>query len=153
VATFKRTGGVGAFREKFMAGMANVARQVRTLRQFLDSEQRIDCNCSNYWVCSHSGPLRLELAVQRLGWDFDLYAGRGLLARHVYCSQFGHYHLTFRLGGKTSPVAGFAGSHGAGMTPLNVMEATQRQLDRAKWPEPSDWLKGDENVRKFGPGR
>src|SRR3569623_280311 len=50
--------------------------QIRTLRQFLESDQVIDCNCSNYWECTHSGPLRIEMAVQRLGWEFDFYAGR-----------------------------------------------------------------------------
>ena len=50
--------------------------EVRTLRQFLESDQVIDCDCSNYWHCTHTGPLRLERAIQRLGWDFDFYVGR-----------------------------------------------------------------------------
>jgi len=37
--------------------------EVRNLLQFLDSDQVIDCDCSNYWVCSHTGPLRIELAI------------------------------------------------------------------------------------------
>ena len=72
--------------------------QVRTLRQFLESDQVIDCDCSNYWECAHTGPLKIEMAVQRLGWEFDFYAGREVLAAHVYCSICGKYHPTFRLG-------------------------------------------------------
>jgi hypothetical protein len=68
--------------------------QVRTLREFLESDQVIDCDCSNYWVCSHTGPLRIELAIQRLGWEFDFYAGREILAAHVYCSVCGKRRRT-----------------------------------------------------------
>ena len=57
--------------------------QVRTLRQFLESDQVIDCDCSNYWECAHTGPLRIEMAIQRLGWEFDFYAGREALAERV----------------------------------------------------------------------
>ena len=59
------------------------AFEVRTLRQFLDSDQVIDCDCSNYWICAHTGQLRLELAIQRLGRDFDFYARRSELAARV----------------------------------------------------------------------
>src|SRR3569833_3564689 len=88
--------------------------QVRTLRQFLESDQVIDCDCSNYWECAHSGPLRIEMAVQRLGWEFDFYAGRAILASQVYCSVCGKYHPTFRLGWKTRPNT-YTGTHGVGV--------------------------------------
>lgn len=126
--------------------------QVRTLRQFLESEQKIDCDCSNYWVCTHSGPLRLERAIQLLGWEFDFYAGRELLARRVYCSVCAHHRPTFRLGWKARPGT-YAGSHGAGMEPLDVGAATARQLSRKDLTEPADWLRGGDGVRRFGPGR
>jgi hypothetical protein len=126
--------------------------QVRTLRQFLESEQKIDCDCSNYWVCTRSGPLKLDLAIQRLGWEFDFYAGRELLARVVYCSVCFNYGPTFRLGWEARPKT-YAGSHGAGMDTLRVADAAVRELAREEWPEPQDWLKGGESVRKFGPGR
>lgn len=123
--------------------------EVRTLRQFLESDQVIDCDCSNYWVCSHTGPLRLELAVQRLGWDFDFYERRTELAAKVYCSVCGKHHPTFRLGWKTRPAA-YTGTHGAGAAARSVLAAPERQPD---WMEPSDWKVGGASVRRFGPRR
>lgn len=123
--------------------------QVRTLREFLESDQVIDCDCSNYWVCSHTGPLKLEMAVQRLGWEFDFYAGREVLARVVYCSVCGKRAPTFRLGWKDKPST-YAGSHGAGMTMIPVEQVGSGVP--FKWLEPEDWLRGGERVRKFGPG-
>jgi len=124
--------------------------EVRTLKQFLDSDQKIDCDCSNYWVCTHSGPLELERAIRRFGGEFDFYANQALLARHVRCSVCGHYGPTFRLGWKAERQP-FTGSHGAGIEPLPVAAASARQLAREEWPEPEDWLKGGESVRTFGP--
>ena len=132
--------------------MSSREHQVRTLRQFLESEQKIDCDCTNHWVCTHSGPLRLDIAVQRLGWEFDFYAGREVLGLITYCSICGKREPTFRLGWKARPST-YAGSHGAGMDPLPIADATLRQLDRSKWPEPGDWIAGGDSVRKFGPGR
>lgn len=123
--------------------------EVRTLRQFLESDQVIDCDCSNYWVCSHTGPLRIELAVQRLGWDFDFYARRTELAAHVYCSACGRYHPTFRLGWKTRP-ATYTGTHGSGALLRSVPET---RLAMPNWQEPEDWKAGGDNVRRFGPRR
>ena len=90
--------------------------EVRTLRQFLESDQVIDCDCSNHWVCSHTGPLRIEMVIQRLGWDFDFYQRRAELASHVYCSLCGKRQPTFRLGSRM-PKGGHAGTHGAGAVP------------------------------------
>jgi hypothetical protein len=124
--------------------------QVRTLREFLESDQVIDCDCSNYWVCSHTGPLRLELAIQRLGWEFDFYAGREILAARVYCSVCGKRRPTFRLGWKDRPQT-YSGSHGAGMDVASVLEMKPAMPHR--WIEPDDWRRGGTNVRKFGPRR
>jgi hypothetical protein len=123
--------------------------EVRTLRQFLESDQVIDCDCSNYWVCSHTGPLRIELAVQRLGWDFDFYARRTELAAHVYCSACGRYHPTFRLGWKTRP-ATYNGTHGSGAVLRSVLGTRSAMPE---WQEPGDWKAGGANVRRFGPRR
>jgi hypothetical protein len=123
--------------------------QVRTLRQFLESDQVIDCDCSNYWECAHNGPLRIERAVQRLGWEFDFYAGREVLAAHVFCSLCGKYHPTFRLGWKTRPTT-YTGSHGSGAEVRSVLDAAP---NAGKWQEPDDWLRGGASVRKFGPRR
>lgn len=123
--------------------------EVRTLRQFLESDQVIDCDCSNYWGCSHTGPLRLEMAVQRLGWDFDFYARRAELASHVYCSACGKFHPTFRLGWKTRPET-YTGGHGAGVVIRSVLSPAPPP---PAWEEPSDWLVGGDNTRKFGPRR
>lgn len=125
------------------------AIEVRTLRQFLESDQVIDCDCSNYWMCSHSGPLRIEMAVQRLGWDFDFYSGRGVLAAHVYCSVCGKFHPTFRLGWKTRPST-YTGTHGAGVLVRSVLAAPS---PLPEWDEPEDWVTGGVNSRKFGPRR
>ena len=124
--------------------------EVRTLKQFLESDQVIDCDCSNYWVCTHSGPLRLEMAVQRLGWEFDFYAVRTLLGRIVYCSICGKREPIFRLGWKDRPDT-YSGSHGAGMEMKPISEIGQSVSVR--WIEPDDWQRGGGNVRKFGPGR
>lgn len=124
--------------------------EVRTLRQFLESDQVIDCDCSNYWICAHSGSLRLEMAVQRLGWDFDFYSGREVLAARVYCSVCGTYHPTFRLGWKDKPTT-YTGAHGAGMAKRSVLHPPA--VEPPRWSEPPDWLKGGTNVRRFGPGR
>ena len=121
--------------------------QVRTLRQFLESDQVIDCDCSNYWVCAHTGPLRIEMAVQRLGWEFDFYVGREALAAHVYCSVCGKFHPTFRLGWKTRPET-YTGTHGAGAVVRSVLSVERHST---AWEEPEDWLRGGTNVRKFGP--
>lgn len=126
-----------------------MAIEVRTLRQFLESDQVIDCDCSNYWACSHTGPLRIEAAIQRLGWEFDFYAGRAVLARVVYCSLCGKRQPTFRLGWKDKP-ATYAGSHGAGMQMKRASETATAVL---RWVEPTDWARGGGNVRKFGPRR
>lgn len=123
--------------------------EVRTLRQFLESDQVIECDCSNYWVCSHTGPLKIELAVQRLGWDFDFYARRVELAARVYCSACGRYHPTFRLGWKTRP-ATYTGAYGAGAAVRSVLTPPAPMPD---WPEPADWHAGGANVRRFGPRR
>lgn len=120
--------------------------EVRTLRQFLDSDQVIDCDCSNYWVCSHTGPLHLEMAVQRLGRDFDFYSRRSELAARVYCSVCGRFHPTFRLGWKARPDT-YTGSHGAGATMRSVLEPP---LQMSPWDEPDDWMAGGSNARKFG---
>lgn len=125
--------------------------QVRTLRQFLENGQVIECDCSNYWTCQHSGPLKLEMAIQRLGWEFDFYAGREALARVVYCSACSHYGPDFRLGWKQRPET-YAGTHGAGMDALGV-EASMSRPRGVRWIEPSDWHRGGTSVRKFGPGR
>ncbi|MDC9823986.1 hypothetical protein PRN20_09580 [Devosia sp. ZB163] len=123
--------------------------EVRTLRQFLESDQVIDCDCSNYWICSHTGPLRIELAILRLGSEFDFYAGRHELAAHTYCSVCGKFHPTFRLGWKTRP-ATYTGLHGGGATPISVLTAPALL---SAWVEPDDWLVGGKGVRKFGPRR
>ena len=123
--------------------------QVRTLRQFLESDQVIDCDCSNYWECAHSGPLKIEMAVQRLGWEFDFYAGREVLAALVYCSVCGKYHPTFRLGWKTRPNT-YTGTHGAGAEVTSVLEVG---VTGPAWREPADWLRGGVTVRRFGPRR
>jgi hypothetical protein len=124
--------------------------EVRTLKQFLESDQVIDCDCSNYWVCTHSGPLRLERAIQRLGWEFDFYAGRQVLGRVVFCSVCGKHEPTFRLGWKDRP-ATYSGSHGAGIEMKPASEISSSVPFR--WIEPADWQRGGTNVRKFGPGR
>lgn len=123
--------------------------EVRTLAQFLESDQVIDCDCSNYWVCSHSGPLRIALAVQRLGWDFDFYARRTELAAHLYCSVCGTFHPTFRLGWNTRPAA-YTGTHGAGAVVRSVLAGPERGQE---WVEPADWKIGGVSVRRFGPRR
>jgi len=123
--------------------------EVRTLRQFLESDQVIDCDCSNYWVCSHTGPLRIELAIQRLGPDFDFYARRVQLAEVVYCSICGQRHPTFRLGWKTRP-ATYTGAHSAGVVVRSVVEPLNYP---SRWPEPADWQSGGRYVRRFGPRR
>ena len=123
--------------------------QVRTLRQFLDSDQVIDCDCSNYWECAHTGPLKIEMAVQRLGWEFDFYAGREVLAAHVYCSICGKYHPTFRLGWKTRPNT-YTGTHGAGVAVRSVLDVAD---PTNAWEEPADWLSGGSTIRRFGPRR
>ena len=123
--------------------------EVRTLRHFLESDQVIDCDCSNYWVCSHSGRLHLEMAIQRLGWDFDFYSGRTALAAHVYCSVCGKYHPTFRLGWKERPET-YTGTHGAGAVATSVLKIP---LPRTMWNEPIDWRQGGARLRKFGPRR
>ena len=123
--------------------------QVRTLRQFLESDQVIDCDCSNYWECAHSGPLKIEMAVQRLGCEFDFYAGREVLASHIYCSVCGKYHPTFRLGWKTRPST-YAGTHGRG---AEVRSALEVGVTAPTWQEPADWLRGGSAVRRFGPRR
>lgn len=123
--------------------------EVRTLRQFIDSDQVIDCDCSNYWVCSHSGPLRIELAVQRFGGDFDFYQRRSELASHVYCSLCGKFHPTFRLGWKMRPRT-YTGSHGAGAILRSDQSA---RLPATRWEEPVDWMVGGTSTRRFGPRR
>jgi len=124
-------------------------RQVRTLRQFLESDQVIDCDCSNYWVCSHTGPLHIELAIQRLGRDFDFYERREALAAHVYCSLCGKFYPTFRLGWKTRPET-YTGGHGAGVAMRSVLNAP---VELPTWDEPDDWVIGGGDVRRFGPRR
>lgn len=106
-------------------------------------------DCTNYWVCSHTGPLRIELAIQRLGWDFDFYARRAELAAHAYCSACGRFRPTFRLGWKTRP-ATFAGTHGSGAVTRSVLESRSVMPE---WHEPADWKPGGAHVRRFGPGR
>ena len=126
-----------------------MAFEVRTLKQFLDSDQVIDCDCSNYWVCSHTGPLRLEMAIQRLGWEFDFYEGRVVLSRIVYCSICMKREPTFRLGWKQRPDS-YSGQHGAGMIVRGVLEP---KPPMPIWAEPEGFRAGGSNVRKFGPGR
>ena len=101
--------------------------EVRTLRQFLESDQVIDCDCSNYWICSHTGALRIEIAIQRLGWEFDFYAGREALAERVYCSICGKRRPTFRLGWKSRPET-YTGTHGAGAAVRSVLDVAEHEL-------------------------
>lgn len=124
-----------------------MAIEVRTLRQFLESDQVIDCDCSNYRICTHSGPLKLEMAIQRLGWEFDFYAGRDRLSRMLYCSVCSKRAPTFRLGWKDRPQT-YTGTHGAGMEMQPMSEAGSRPP--SQWIEPPDWLAGGSYTRKFG---
>ena len=123
--------------------------EVWTLRQFLESDQVIDCDCSNYWVCAHTGPLRIDLAIQRLGWDFDFYDRREELSAHVFCSVCGRHRPTFRLGWKTRPHT-YAGTHGVGGAVCTLLVSPS---DPTTWNEPSDWMTGGSHIRKFGPRR
>jgi len=123
--------------------------EVRTLGQFLESDQVIDCDCSNYWVCSHTGPLKIELAIRRLGLEFDFYERRAELAAHTYCSVCGKFYPTFRLGWKTRPDT-YTGSHGTGMATASFPHQTEAI---EQWSEPADWLVGGGSSRKFGPRR
>lgn len=127
--------------------------KVRTLRQFLESGQTINCDCSNYWVCTHSGPLKLDLAIQRLGWEFDFYTEREALSRRVYCSICGWRNPTFRLGWAAAHADSYTGKHGAGIEPMSVLALKDHKSVPFKWIEPSDWQRGGETVRKFGPRR
>lgn len=124
------------------------AIEVRTLKQFLDSNQVIDCDCSNHRICTHSGPLKLEMAIQRLGWEFDFYAGREALSRILYCSVCGKRAPTFRLGWKDRP-ATYTGTHGAGMEMKPMDQVAARRP--SSWTEPPDWLTGGQYTRTFRP--
>ena len=96
-----------------------------------------------------TGPLRIELAIQRLGNEFDVYGRRAELAAHVYCSECGKYHPTFRLGWRTRP-ATYTGAHGGGAVTRSVLTPP---VEPPPWIEPPDWRAGGSNVRRFGPRR
>jgi hypothetical protein len=130
--------------------MMVVPDSITTLYQFQQHGQTITAYCSHYWVCSHQALLRMDVLAQRLGWQFDFFAGRELLAGRLYCSICGWYYPSFALGHAVRPRS-FAGTHGAGHAPISVAEAADRQLQRqAAATEPLPWVGKRRGGRKFG---
>jgi hypothetical protein len=127
-----------------------VARQIRTLEDFRDTNRAIHAYCSHYYVCSHDAPLRLELLALHVGWTFDFYAGREVLAGRLRCSICGWYYPTFALGhaGKRPE---FSGTHGAGTVALSTDEliAMQRAREAIIGQEPP-WVGKRKGGRRFG---
>ena len=126
------------------------ARPIRTLEDFRDTQRAIHAYCSHYYVCSHDAPLRLELLAVHLGWTFDFYAGREILAGRLRCSVCGWRCPTFALGhaGKRPE---FSGTHGAGTVLLSTEEliGMQRAREAIISHEPP-WIGKRKGGRKFG---
>jgi hypothetical protein len=123
---------------------------VTTLDEFRISGRTITAFCTNYWVCSHDGQLRLEVLALHLGWQFDFFQGRLYLASRLYCSLCGTYHPAFSLGHAGKP-SGYAGTHSAGFTPLPPEESARLQLARqAAAKDDLPWVGIRKGGRKFG---
>ena len=121
-----------------------------TLEEFRESGRTINAFCSNYWICTHSGELRLELLALHLGWQFDFYARQAYLAGRLYCSICGKYHPTFALGHASKP-SGYAGTHSAGFKSLSPDESARLQLARqVSIKDELPWVGVRKGGRKFG---
>lgn len=127
-----------------------LARQIRTLEDFRDTNRAIHAYCSHYYFCSHDAPLRLELLAVHVGWTFDFYAGREILAGRLRCSICGWHYPTFALG-HAGRRPEFSGTHGAGTVPLSTDElvAMQRAREALAGQEPP-WVGKRKGGRRFG---
>ncbi len=99
---------------------------IATLRSYVQRGYGLTAFCSNYGKCSHSGQVRLDALIQRLGWDFDAVQGRGKIIAILYCSKCGKRHPEIRL----SLIDKSPGSYATGFAePVSVEEATRRELE------------------------
>jgi hypothetical protein len=100
--------------------------QFQTLRGLIEGRYSLTAYCANAFVCSRSAKLRLDMLVQRLGWEFNIYEGRALLRWRLICSHCGTREPSLILAPHSEPIAQ-AGSH-IPMGAMSVAEATQRAV-------------------------
>ena len=127
-----------------------LSHQIRTLEDFRDTGRAIHAYCSHHYVCSHDAPLRLELLAVHVGWTFDFYIGREVLAGRLRCSICGWYYPTFALG-HAGHRPEFSGTHGAGTVPLSTDELIAMQRAReALTASETPWVGTRKGGRRFG---
>lgn len=126
------------------------SKHIRTLEDFRDTGRAIHAYCSHYYFCTHDAPLRLELLAVHVGWTFDFYSGREVLAGRLRCSICGWYYPTFALGhaGKRPE---FSGTHGAGTASLSTEDLVALQRAReALVAGDMPWVGKRKGGRRFG---
>lgn len=125
----------------------------RTTRDFLEDGLTFYASCSHYFACSHSAQLDMGMLIQRLGWAFDLYAGREVLVRRLVCSVCGWRNPELRLCTVSPKAVGAA--HGS-WQPMSVEESVKAHFERRAGeaarpdPYPDAWRGKVGRVRRFG---
>ena len=130
-----------------------------TLRSYKEGGLALLAHCTNYRVCSHSGAVSVDALIQRLGWDFDVVAGRRRIGRILYCSVCGQYHpeLLLTRAPEDRPVE-HVETHPK-WAPVPIEESVRRHLALQQMARERDAaiglseLPSGGRVRKFGPGR
>ena len=126
------------------------SKHIRTLEDFRDTGRAIHAYCSHYYFCTHDASLQLELLAVHVGWTFDFYSGREVLAGRLRCSICGWYYPTFALGhaGKRPE---FSGTHGAGTASLSTEDLVALQRAReALVAGDMPWVGKRKGGRRFG---
>lgn len=104
-----------------------------TLRDMLERRDSLTAFCQNWQPdpCRHSGPVRLEAAVQRFGWDFDPIAGRQAFLARLRCSVCGATfpHIILHPYQATAHVAGT--SHHP-IAQMGMEEAARLDIERRR---------------------
>jgi hypothetical protein len=98
-----------------------------SLRGMVQNQYQLTAYCSNAFHCRHSAVLRLEMLVQRLGWDFNIVERRAELRHRLVCT-----HCATRIPDlivmpyTPEPAAGTGGAHNA-MDVFSVDEVIARE--------------------------
>ena len=130
-----------------------------TLREMIEGEMWLTAHCQGYQpICTHYATLKLELLVQRLGWDFDIISSRQAFRRRLICSICGA-RFPALIAVPHPPIPEAVAQLGRSGAMMSVEESTKRALaleqayreHNAAQPEPFEWQgKNKGKGRKFG---
>ena len=110
-------------------------------------------------ICTHYATLKVDILVQRFGWDFDIIDGRQQLRARLVCSICGTRWPGLSVSPHKAALEGPVATLETKSSLVSVEEATRRALalnkayrdHNAAQPEPYEWHgKNKGKGRKFG---